>query len=369
MKKKRKGSGRRNPLAKKRFLAAAGLIVALCIGLCCFWYVNRDQTPEEIRGVWLSYVDFEPLGLYNQTEENFREHAEAFFQQAEENSINTVYFHVRAFRDAAYKSERFPMSKYIWDKDEEIDYDPLTIMVKLAKKHHMQLHAWLNPYRNKSSDDPILDPASKTSTEEILSCIQEILNTYDVAGIHFDDYFYMGGSPEPTETKKKYVNEMIRSVYKAVKECGEDFQFGVSPAGDIAYCETIGADVKTWLSGDGYVDYLIPQIYWTDSPGEEWQENMFSNTLDQWLKINKAKVPVYVGLALYKAGETSSDDQGWSESSSNLAEQICQMREKQCGGFALFSAKHFLRENARQELENCKKEIQKERTQEEVEKE
>lgn len=363
MKKKRKRGVRRGKqrLAKKRTLVAAGLILALCIGACCYWYADRDQLPDEIRGVWLSYVDFEPLGLYNQTEEKFREHAETFFQQAEENSINTVYFHVRAFRDAAYKSDRFPMSKYIWDKDEEIDYDPLEIMAKLARKHHMRLHAWLNPYRNTSSEEPILDPASQASTEEIVSCIREILSTYHVAGIHFDDYFYMGGSPESTETKKRYVNEMIRSVYKAVKECGEEFQFGVSPAGDIAYCETIGADVKTWLSEEGYVDYIIPQIYWTDSSGEEWRENRFTNTLEQWVKINKAKIPLYVGLALYRAGETSSDDKGWSRSSSNLAKQISQMREKQCGGFALFSARHLSRKQARQELENCRKEIQKER--------
>lgn len=343
--------------------------MAVCIGVCCYWYVNRDQTPAEIRGVWLSYVDFEPLGLYNQTEEAFREHAEAFFQQAEENSINTVYFHVRAFRDAAYQSEHFPMSKYIWDKEEEIDYDPLKIMTKLAKKHHMQLHAWLNPYRNKSSDEPILDPASETSTEEILLCIREILNTYKVAGIHFDDYFYMGGASESTEEKQQHVNKMIKSVYKAVKECGEKFQFGVSPAGDIAYCEVIGADVKTWLSGKGYVDYVIPQIYWTDSPGEEWRENMFTNTLDQWLDINKAKIPLYVGLALYKTGEASPDDQGWGESSSNLAEQISQMREKQCSGFVLFSARHFSRKQARQELENCRKEIQRETIQRKVQEE
>lgn len=360
MKKKRK---RKNRVDRLRFRFMAGavfflLTVTVCSVFAC-QHVKQPRQGSEMRAVWLAYVDYKPLGLYNKTEAEFRENAEAFFQQAEENSINTVFFHVRAFRDTVFPSDNFPMSRYIWSRDESISYDPLDIMVRLAHKYHMQIHAWLNPYRNRDFDKKILNPALNKSTEEILLCIREILERYDVDGIHFDDYFYKEGSKVSEKKKKENVNAMIKAVYKEVKECGEKFQFGISPAGNISYCESIGADVKTWLSQEGYVDYIIPQIYWTDRHSASWREKMFTDTLDEWIGLNERNIPLYVGLALYRTGQKASDDPGWGKSSSNLAQQIAGLREKGCNGFALFSAKDFLRKSAQKELTYYRKEVVK----------
>lgn len=365
MKKKRRRRKRKGSYQKERILRwimAAVLIFLAAVITVTVFYRNQDGKGEdgEVRAVWLAYVDFKELGLYNKSQQDFTENAEAFFEEAKALSVNTVYFHTRAFRDAAYRSDRFSMSRYLWDRDEEIPYDPLEIMVKLAHKNKMELHAWLNPYRNYELKQLILDPSSESSTEEILACVREILEGYDVDGIHFDDYFYPEDSDVPDSEKASNVNKMVKAVYRTVKEYGEDIQFGVSPAGNISYCQSIGADVKTWMSEEGYLDYIVPQIYWTDEHSASWREKMFTDTLDEWISLNKRDIPLYPGLALYRAGEKSDDDPGWSKRQDNLARQLARLREKGCGGYALFSAGDFSRSGAAEELKNYQRQVREE---------
>lgn len=353
-KQKRYKRKRKNTVDKRQILktATAVFLVALMatLGLSMCNKGGSNGLEKEVRGVWVSYVDFGKIGLADKTEAEFRTNAEAFYDRAEELHINTVYFHVRAFRDAVYISDHFPLSRYIWSGSGSIPYDPLKIMIELAHEHDMELHAWLNPYRNSSFDEDILDPADEKSTEEILLCIDEITDNYDVDGIHFDDYFYEADDPLETSEKMENVNRMIRAVYEAVHGDDKDLVFGISPAGNISYSESLGADVRTWMSEEGYVDYIMPQIYWTDEHTASWRDRMFSDTLDEWLSLNQNDMPVYVGLALYKAGTDDDDDPGWKNSSENIAFQVTQLREKGCHGYAFFSAADFFREGASEEL-------------------
>lgn len=347
-KRKRKSSVKRRQTVKTA--AAVFLVVVVAVTALTMCVSRENRLKEEVRGVWVSYVDFAKLGLSNKGEAEFRENAEIFYDRAEELHINTVYFHVRAFRDAVYISEYFPVSKAIWSRSEELPYDPLKIMTELADEYGMEIHAWLNPYRNSSFEEEILDPAEEASTEDILLCVNELMDNYDIDGIHFDDYFYKEGDTLGTEAKMANVNRMIKQVYEAVHSHESGIVFGISPAGNIGYSESIGADVRTWLSEDGYVDYIIPQIYWTDEHTAAWRDDMFSDTLDEWLDINVKNKPLYVGLALYKTGIQEAEDPGWTSSSSNIESQVKQVRGKNCGGYVFFSASDMFRAGASEEL-------------------
>ena len=353
---KRKRTEKRRVIMKRRqMLKTAAAVFLLITAVLLLPMCQRDaaeQGTDSVVGVWVSYGDFNTLGLYNQDETGFRENAAAFLNTAEEYGVNTVYFHVRAFRDAAYDSKYFPLASYVWERSEEIPYDPLQIMTELAHEHDMQLHAWMNPYRNTSFDAEILDPASKDTRNEILLAVEEVLDNYDVDGIHFDDYFYEEGNTLPEAEKKENVNRMVKAVYKEVHNAGRDLVFGISPAGNTAYCESIGADIETWLSEDGYVDYIIPQIYWTDEHTAQWRENMFSDTLDEWIELNENDTELYIGLAVYKAGIDEDADPGWKNSDKNIAEQVSQLTEKDCDGYVFFSAGDFYRNSADRELGN-----------------
>lgn len=335
-----------------KIAAAVFLLIMAVMMLPMCQRDNNKPADGEVVGVWVSYGDFDNLGLYNQQEDGFCENAEKFLETAEEYGVNTVYFHVRAFRDAVYISEHFPLASYVWDRSESIGYDPLKIMIELAHEHDMELHAWMNPYRNTSFDAEILDPASEGTLEEILLCVEEVVENYDVDGIHFDDYFYEEESTLAESEMKKNVNKMVKAVYNKVHSSGKDLVFGVSPAGNTSYCESIGADIETWLSEDGYIDYVVPQIYWTDEHTAPWRDDMFTETLDEWIALNKNDAELYIGLAAYKAGTDEAADPGWKNSDANLAGQVEQIYEKKCDGYVFFSAADFYRDEAKAELVN-----------------
>ena len=88
-------------------------------------------------------------------------------------------------------------------------------MVECAHKSGLKIHAWINPFRVSSSDnidslpqgspakkligtDSVIqlkngiyfDPASTDVHALIYDGVREILDGYEVDGIHIDDYFY-----------------------------------------------------------------------------------------------------------------------------------------------------------------------------------
>lgn len=332
------------------------------------------SSGSEVRAIWLAYVDFDALGMKTNNASVFRSKASAFLNKAKENQINTVYFHVRAFDDAAWKSPTFKAMSSLTSKasskkkaKDTYSFDPLQIMVSLAHSRGMELHAWMNPYR--ISTDYYLDPAYESSTERIETAVREVM-AYDVDGIHFDDYFYhakkgyknrdndkiLKVSSDPSASKKRsYVNKMVKSVYGTVKAIDQNTLFGISPQGNIENCRAAGADIDKWLSVSGYIDYIVPQIYWTNQWGSKGKTTMYTDRLKAWKKLNKNGTDMYIGLASYRTGIRYSDDPGWKKKSTNLADQLNLLRAYGCGGYALFSAKDLYRSAARTELSNLNK--------------
>lgn len=307
------------------------------------------------RGVWVSCFEFEKCGLTDKTENVFRKNVNKMFARIKASGCNTVYFHVRAYDDAIYPSRITGFSKYLSTSGKLPAYDPLQIIVSSAHRYGLKIHAWMNPYRLTSKK--VLNPSKTATINRIVSQVKEIINGYAVDGIHFDDYFYPTNekkySKVSKKTKKENVNTMIREVYRTIKAKKKTLQFGISPAGNIQYCEKIGADVKTWLSVPGYVDYLVPQIYWSDKYWENGKVvKMFSKRLAEWQSINKSDVPMYIGLALYKAGTTLPEDRGFGISSSNIAKQIKKIRKVNVEGYVLFSYTSLYSTEAAKELKH-----------------
>jgi uncharacterized lipoprotein YddW (UPF0748 family) len=118
----------------------------------------------------------------------------------------------------------------------------------------------------------------------ILPASDEVVKNYDVDGIHFDDYFYQAGT---ASSRRNNVYLLIRDVYSKIKSISKDAVFGISPKGDVYALIDVGADVETWLSLPGYVDYLCPQLYWSDSYGSAGTTTMYSNRLNGFVSINK----------------------------------------------------------------------------------
>ena len=348
-----------------RKLRRKGFLIAILAAICILSVTSTTLTAEAktTRGIWISCFDYANAGLKDKSEAEFRNNVKNMFAKVKSEGFNTVFFHVRAFDDAIWPSTNFSLSKYI-SSSGSLPYDAMSIIVSEAHKKGLKIHAWLNPYR--VTYEKILDPAKQASIDRILLAVREILSKYPVDGIHFDDYFYPSGGNKQYKqfksvsqsVKKANVNQMVRRVYQTVKSYKKSLKFGISPAGELSYSRSLGADVDTWLSVNGYVDYVVPQIYWTNTYVQGGRTvPFFSNQLAAWKSINKLNKPIYWGLALYRAGMSSSTDKGWKARSNNIAKQVKEIAAGKGKGYVLFSYSNLLKSSAKKELSNYRKQI------------
>lgn len=316
----------------------------------------------EMRGVWVSYLDWNG---WAKDEAGYKKAMDQTLDLCVQKGLNAVFLQVRPDGDAMYPSQYFPWSKFASGKQgKNPGYDPLAYAVQAAHQRGLQLHAWINPYRitgylNRYSDlcasNPAIawakdgdssndrwvlcqngeyyyNPAIPQVRQLIIDDVKEIVTNYGVDGIHFDDYFYPNLDDSKAETwfdypeyqasgtslsvaawRRNNVNELVRGVYGAVKSIRPQALFGISPEG---YLQNLRkdtrqfTDVDAWMTQSGYVDYLMPQIYW----GFEAKQNgqaagyAFANCLNEWVTLKKkGNVKLYVGLALYKTGTDAVD--------------------------------------------------------------
>lgn len=365
---------------------------------------NAALQSGELRAMWISYIEFQAyLDSYKANKENFTTFIRQIYDKCVDNNMNAVIVHVRPFGDALYSSSYFPWSKYVSGKQgKNPGFDPLTIMIEEAHKRNLKFHAWLNPYRvsfntkysELAANNPAVkwhnsdkekrnvlaysgklyyNPSKPQVRELIMNGVKEIVANYNVDGIHFDDYFYPSFSSslvkksfdateynayknKQKESGKKYmniydwrrgnVNQLVSGVYKAVKSIKPNVEFGISPAGNIDNLKSNTSyyvDIDTWLKNPGYVDYIMPQIYW----GFSHKTAAYDKVLDRWVKLNSAGiVDLHIGIGVYKVGmaksSSYSDWEEWQKDSSILADQIEYARKtKKVKGFAFFSYEYF----------------------------
>ncbi len=350
---------------------------------------------DEMRGVWISYIELSMENEQDKSERAFREKFEKIAENCRGFGLNTLIVQVRPFGDALYKSEYYPWSHILTGtQGKNPGYDPLKIMCEISNNYNLDIHAWVNPYRvtlnNKpqklSDNNPystdnsiglktesgiILDPSNEQARKLIVDGIIEIVKNYDIDGIQFDDYFYPENIGDAdSESYEKYtaemgkdssmnienwrkanVNMLVCETYRAIHSNSDDVVFGISPQGNIDNNEKLYADVKSWCTCKGFVDYICPQIYFsTENPALT-----FEDSLKSWCELDFYEgVNLYIGLAGYKAG-TDDDEGTWSNSNDILAQEykILEKYDKS-GGFMIYSYNSIVSENSREEMQNLR---------------
>lgn len=355
---------------------------------------DTPESDEEMRGVWVSYMELSMENESSKTQKAFEDKFNEIAQKCRESGFNTLIVQVRPFCDALYKSSYFPWSHILTGtQGENPQYDALQIMCDICKENNLKIHAWINPYRVSSNETPkklsdnnpyiknseigiktdngiFLDPSNETAQQLISDGVKEIAENYDVDGIQFDDYFY------PTEDesfdKKQYeayiekygkensmsldnwrmqnVNTLICKVYRTIKSVDSSVEFGISPQGNIGNNDGLYADVKSWCTCKGFADYICPQIYFSfENPALT-----FEDCLDSWTSLDfDENVKLYVGLGGYKAGNGEYDEETWLLSDSILADEYDILRNnKSVRGFMLYSYSCLEDDTAKKEINN-----------------
>lgn len=355
---------------------------------------DTPESDEEMRGVWVSYMELSMENESSKTQKAFEDKFTEIAQKCRESGFNTLIVQVRPFCDALYKSSYFPWSHILTGtQGENPQYDALQIMCDICKENNLKIHAWINPYRVSSNETPkklsdnnpyiknseigiktdngiFLDPSNETAQQLVCDGVKEIAENYDVDGIQFDDYFY------PTEDesfdKKQYeayiekygkensmsldnwrmqnVNTLICKVYRTIKSVDSSVEFGISPQGNIGNNDGLYADVKSWCTCKGFADYICPQIYFSlENPALT-----FEDCLNSWTSLDfDENVKLYVGLGGYKAGKGEYDEETWLLSDSILADEYDILRNnKSVRGFMLYSYSCLEDDTAKKEINN-----------------
>ncbi len=353
---------------------------------------------EEMRGVWVSYMELTMENENEKSENAFRNKFSEIAKKCKDFGFNTLVVQVRPFCDALYKSEYFPYSHILTGtQGKNPGYDPLKIMCEICRSNKLDIHAWVNPYRistnetpNKlSEDNPYIEdnsigtefesgiylyPSSEKARKLIIDGVVEIAKNYEVDGIQFDDYFYptrdknfdreqyeayvnQNGEEESMNLdnwRKANVNMLVCETYRALHNTRDDIVFGISPQGNIDNNDEIYADVKAWCTCRGFVDYICPQIYFSlNNPALS-----FESSLKSWTELEFAEnVKLYAGLAGYKAG-TDADENTWLENNDILAEEYRILKnEKKTDGFMLYSYSSLESKEAMAEIKCLKEEL------------
>lgn len=365
-----------------RILSIIAVTTVVAAFLCQFCRVdlNADQVEakeeqKEIRSVFFSYIEIKKYFL-NQSEEQAKETVSQLLDFLKEKGWNLVLLQVRPFSDAIYPSKIYPSSSTIVENEgDPLPYDFLKLFLEEAHQRKIDVHAWINPYRVRnvtdittlSKDNPAFqylgtnkvkgiegkgiyyNPASEEVQDLIIRGIEELLENYDIDGIHFDDYFYPSDDIDNQEykeyqavmTKQEFhlmqVNRLIERVYETVHK-KKGVLFGISPEGNIENnYEKNFADVKTWVQKEGYLDYIMPQIYY----GFENEIKPFQKTIEEWHNLIQKDVSFLPALALYKAGcadsYAKSGSLEWIANSDIIKREVEASRQlEKYRGFSIF---------------------------------
>lgn len=360
---------------------------------------STTSSISEMRAVWVPYLSLNMSGENDRSEQTFRKKFSTIVQTAKSCKMNTLIVQVRPFGDALYPSSYFPWSHIIsGTQGKNPGYDPLKDMVEISHAVGLKIQAWVNPLRIKTSGTPqtlspnnpyykfhndtgksdyisefdggiYYNPACAEVRKLVADGVGEIVRNYNIDGIQFDDYFYptqdasfdqkayttyctaakKNGTPlSLADWRRANISEMVSLVYRTVKAAKKDVPFGIAPQGNVTNDMNMGADVYTWCSTRGYVDYICPQLYYNfQNPTLP-----FDRAADTWCELVKNKnIKLYFGLAAYKAS-SNADSGTWKDSSAILANEVQYGRTRKCDGFMFYSCDYLTGDQTKQEIQN-----------------
>ena len=304
----------------------------------------QQQSPypkREFRGAWIQAVNGQFRGIPT---EKLKQTLIDQLNSLQGAGINAIIFQVRPEADALYASQLEPWSRFLTGVQGQAPspyWDPMQFMIDECHKRGMEFHAWINPYRVKTSlkselspnhlynihpewfvtynNQLFFDPALPESRRHICMVVA------DIVSIHMDDYFYPypakgmdfpddasfarygGGFTNRADWRRSNVNILIQKIHETIRGLKPWVKFGISPFGiyrneknDPLGSKTNGlqnyddlyADVLLWAR-NGWVDYNIPQIYWQiGHPAADYE------TLVKWWAKNTENRPLFIGQSV-----------------------------------------------------------------------
>lgn len=369
------------------------IFVTIIILLQIAFYARAQAPKHEFRGVWIATVaNIDWPSRAGLTAEEQKKEFIDILDMHKAQGMNAVVVQVRPCADAFYQSRYEPWSSWLSGKlgvPPHPYYDPLQFMIEQSHKRGLEFHAWFNPYRAamivdgseidsasilfqhpnwflKYGKNMYFNPGLPPVRDHVTNVILDVVNRYDVDGVHFDDYFYpykISGITFPDsltfasqnkftkidDWRRNNVDILIKQIGDSIRSVKPHVKFGISPfgvwrnlnvdpsgsatkAGQTCY-DDLYADVLKWLR-EGWIDYVVPQVYWSVG----FEAAAYEVIVDWWSKNNFGK-SLIIGQGIYKVD--ANHDVRWKDPS-ELPNQIRLNRKyANIDGSIYFSSKVF----------------------------
>ncbi len=353
--------------------------------------LSPPRINEQFRGLWVATVNnidwpSSPTLPAAAQQAEMRD----ILDRARDSGFNAILLQVRPTADAVYRSSIEPTSAFITGRQGlDPGYDPLSTWIDEAHARGLELHAWFNPFRTRhprsiGTDAPShlntrrpdlvrehgpyrwADPGDPRSRAHFLRIVEDVLTRYDIDGVHLDDYFYpypipgqpiefddartfgqyqaSGGKLDRAAWRRSNTDALVRDLHQLVKSTRPEVTVSISPFGiwrpghpagirGMDAHDQIYADSRNWLR-QGWVDALMPQLYWPIDPPEQ----SFPALLQWWDRQNVLARHLWPGITLARTGPRFPQ---WLER--EVPRQLALIDEQNASGVALFSAR-FIRQ-------------------------
>jgi uncharacterized lipoprotein YddW (UPF0748 family) len=351
------------------------LLLLIQLPLCA-----ADYPIKEIRAVWISTIfgmDW-PTKPAN-TESARRAQKQELCDQLDilkAANFNVVFLQVRLRGDLIYPSAIEPVSRFISGKTgSNPGYDPLAFAIEECRKRGLECHAWFVTYplgtedyvKRSGNSTPVkrrpdlcklhngewyMDPGLPGTSDYILSLVKELVNNYDIDGIHFDYIRYpdhptgfpdekvyarYGKNKSLQEWRQDNITRMVERIYEWVKATKPWVQVSSAPLGKYAPLKiapnagqtglSVYQDAQKWLKND-IQDFIVPMLY--------YRNLLFYPFVNNWM-LNKSNRYIVAGLGLYR----TMPDENWPVE--EITRQIDYVRTHNLDGVSFFRASQIFR--------------------------
>lgn len=290
------------------------------------FYAVNPNPKYEVRAVWLTTIGgIDWPHSYAQSErsaEKQKEELRAILDRLQKANINTVLLQTRIRATTIYPSLYEP-----WDgclsgfPGKSPGYDALQFAIDECHKRGMEVHAWVvtipvgkwNSYGcrqlrkrfprliKRIDQDGYMDPEATQTGCYLAEMCREIVQRYDVDGIHLDYIRY----PETWKFRigkdqaRGNITRIVEKIHQAVKKEKPWVKMSCSPIGKFddlsrywshgwnAYTK-VAQDAQAWLK-DGLMDELFPMMYFRGDQffpfAIDWKEHSYGKIIAPGLGI------------------------------------------------------------------------------------
>ena len=299
----------------------------LAVILCLLSLGATAQVPKyEVRAVWLTTLNGLDWPSVKATSpesiERQKQQLRTILDRLDRTHVNTVLLQTRVRATSLYPSRYEPFDGCLTGKPgRNPGYDPLQFAIDECHRRGMELHAWVvaipvgkwnsigcrqlrDRYPSmimKKDDEGYMNPENSQTAGYIANICREIVENYDVDGIHLDYIRY----PENWKYKvsrhqgRENITRIVRQIHQAVKGVKPWVKLSCSPVGKYsdltrhpsrgwnAY-ETVCQDAQGWLR-EGIMDQLYPMMYFKGDNfypfAVDWADNAYGRTVAGGLGI------------------------------------------------------------------------------------